>query len=189
MTGGFRRRHAPVEPASARFVTGASLAWVLRNRAWTPWYLLRYWRFLKFRLANPHVITTGFVFLGKRVEVHARPGYGRLVLGRWVHVGDGTSLRCHEGTLRIGDKTVFGRNIVVNAYLDIEIGAACIIADLVYIADFDHVFADVDTCRSRTRASSRHRYGSVRTCGSVRRCRSPGGRSSATAWWSPRMRW
>jgi acetyltransferase-like isoleucine patch superfamily enzyme len=128
---------------NARFLTVASLRWVLRNRAYTPWYLLRYWRFLRFKLTNPQVVTTGFVFLGRRVEVQARPGFGRLVLGRWVHLGDGTSLRCHEGSLRIGDKTVFGRNIVVNTYLDVRIGGSCIIADLVYVTDFDHVFADV----------------------------------------------
>lgn len=125
-------------------LTVASLRWIIRHRAWTPWYLVRYWRFLRFRLANPHVITQGLVFLGKRVEVEVRPGYGRLILGRWVHIGDGTSLRCHEGTMRVGDKTVFGRNIVVNGYLDISIGAACIIADMVYLTDFDHVFSEVE---------------------------------------------
>jgi acetyltransferase-like isoleucine patch superfamily enzyme len=130
-------------PRQARFLTLASLRWVLRNQAYTPYYLLRYWRFFRFKLANPQVVTTGFVFFGKRVEVVARPGYGRLVLGRWVHLGDGTSLRCHEGTLRIGDKTVLGRNIVVNAYLDVRIGAACIVADMVYVTDFDHVFTDL----------------------------------------------
>jgi acetyltransferase-like isoleucine patch superfamily enzyme len=126
----------------ARFCTPASLRWVITHRAYTPWYLLRYWRFLRFKLANPHVITTGFIFLGKRVEVYARPGYGRLILGRWVHIGDGTSLRCHEGSLTIGDKVVFGRNNVVNSYLDISIGATTIVADMVYVTDFDHVFAD-----------------------------------------------
>jgi acetyltransferase-like isoleucine patch superfamily enzyme len=136
----FRARDA----GRPRWVTVASLRWVLRHRAYTPWYLLRYWRFWRFKLANPHVVTTGFVFLGKGVELYARPGYGRLVLGRWVHVGDGTSLRCHEGTLRIGDKVVFGRNNVVNAYLDVSIGATSIIADMVYVTDFDHVFADVE---------------------------------------------
>ena len=96
-------------------------------------------------MANPHVITEGLVFLGRRVEVEVRPGFGRLVLGRWVHIGDGTSIRCHEGTMRVGDKTVFGRNIVINGYLDVSIGSACIIADMVYVTDFDHVFADVQT--------------------------------------------
>ncbi|UQX89914.1 acyltransferase [Jatrophihabitans telluris] len=131
------------DPHRARFITADSVRWIARHRAWTPWYLLRYWRFLRFKLANPHVVTEGFVFLGRDVELYARPGYGRLVLGRWVHLGDGTSLRCHEGTLRVGDKAVFGRNDVVNCYLDIEIGAASIIADLVYIVDFDHVFSDI----------------------------------------------
>lgn len=130
--------------AGQRWLSVPSLRWVLRHRAYTPWYLLRYWRFWRFKLANPHVVTHGLVFLGKNVELYARPGFGRLVLGRWVHLGDGTSLRCHEGTLRIGDKVVFGRNTVVNAYLDVSIGAASIIADMVYVTDFDHVFADIE---------------------------------------------
>jgi acetyltransferase-like isoleucine patch superfamily enzyme len=144
----FRTRAAGLDAGlvagQPRWLSVASLRWVLRRRAYTPWYLLRYWRFWRFKLANPHVITQGLVFLGKNVEVYARPGFGRLVLGRWVHLGDGTSLRCHEGTLRIGDKVVFGRNSVVNAYLDVSIGAASIIADMVYVTDFDHVFSDIE---------------------------------------------
>jgi acetyltransferase-like isoleucine patch superfamily enzyme len=132
------------DPRQARFLTVASLRWVIAHRAYRPWYLLRYWRFWRFKVANPHIITTGFLFLGKDVEVFARPGFGRLILGRWVHIGDGTSLRSHEGTLSIGDKVVFGRNNVVNSYLDLSIGAKCIIADMVYVADFDHVFSDAD---------------------------------------------
>jgi acetyltransferase-like isoleucine patch superfamily enzyme len=119
------------------------LRWVVQHRAWTPYYLVRYWRFLRWRLRNPHVITEGLVFLGKRVEVYARPGYGRLVIGRFVHIGDGTSIRCHEGNLRIGDKVVFGRYDTVNCYLDVEIGATTIVADWVYVADFDHAFDDI----------------------------------------------
>ena len=45
------------DPRQARFLTLASLKWVLANRAYTPWYLVRYWRLLKFTLANPHIIT------------------------------------------------------------------------------------------------------------------------------------
>jgi acetyltransferase-like isoleucine patch superfamily enzyme len=131
------------DPQQARFLTMASLRWVLRNRAYTPWYLVRYARLLKFRLANPHVVLRGMVFLGKRVELHARAGYGRLEVGRWVHIGDGNSLRCHEGSLRIGDKVVFGKDNTVNCYLDVEIGATTIVADWVYITDFDHRIADV----------------------------------------------
>ena len=131
------------DPRQARFLTLASLRWVMRNRAYTPWYLVRYWRLLRFRLANPHVVLRGMVFLGKRVELHARPGYGRLEIGRWVHIGDGNSLRCHEGSLRIGDKVVFGKDNTVNCYLDVEIGAATIVADWVYVTDFDHRIEDV----------------------------------------------
>lgn len=132
------------DPRQAKFLSKDSLRWVIRNRAFTPWYLVRYWRLLKFRLLNPHVILRGMVFLGKDVELHARAGYGRLEIGRWVHIGDGNAIRCHEGSLRIGDKVVFGRQNVVNGYLDIEIGAATLIADWVYICDFDHVTTELD---------------------------------------------
>ena len=83
------------------------------------------------------------VFLGRRVELEARPGYGRLILGAWVHIGDYTALRSHEGTLRVGEKTVFGRNTIVNSYLDVEIGPSALIGDFVYIGDFDHRTEDV----------------------------------------------
>lgn len=129
---------------SARFVTLASLRWVIRHRAWTPWYLVRYWRFLRFRLANPHVIVRGFVFLDRGVELYARRGYGRLILGRWLHVGVDTAVRCHEGTLSIGDKTVLGRDVSINCYLDVEVGAAVLFADCVYVSDFDHNFDRLD---------------------------------------------
>jgi acetyltransferase-like isoleucine patch superfamily enzyme len=131
------------DPGQARFLTLASLRWILRNRAWTPWYLVRYARLLRFRAAHPHVVLRGMVFLGRRVELHARPGFGRLEIGRWVHIGDGNSMRCHEGSLRIGDKVVFGKDNTVNCYLDVEIGAASIVADWVYITDFDHRTEDV----------------------------------------------
>lgn len=138
-------RRARQDSEQAKFLTLASLRWVLRNRAYTPWYLVRYWRLLKFRLANPHVILRGMVFLGRNVDLHARPGFGRMEIGRWVHIGDGNAIRCHEGSLRIGDKAVFGRTNTINCYLDIEIGASTLIADWVYICDFDHVIADIQT--------------------------------------------
>ena len=134
---------SPRDRRQARFITVASARWVIRNRAWSPWYLIRYWRFLVFKVRNPHIITTGFVFFGKRVEVNARKGYGRMILGRWVHLGDNNRLRCHEGNLVIGDKCVFGRENTVNAYLDIEIGAGSIISDWVYVCDFYHVTEDI----------------------------------------------
>jgi acetyltransferase-like isoleucine patch superfamily enzyme len=132
------------DPRQARFVTLASLRWVMRERAVTPWYLVRYWRFFIFKLRNPHIVTQGFVFLGRRVEIHARRGYGRMVLGRFVHVGDGSAIRCHEGNLRIGDKCVFGRDATINGYLDIEIGPTVLVADGLNVYDFDHKFDSLE---------------------------------------------
>jgi acetyltransferase-like isoleucine patch superfamily enzyme len=132
------RRGEPGRPRRARLVTLDSLRWVLHHRAYTPWHLIRYWRFLRFRLANPHITVLGMVYLDAGVTIYARRGYGRVIVGRWVHVGRGTAIRCHEGTLRIGDRTIFGRRDSVNCYLDVEIGAAALIADDVYISDFDH---------------------------------------------------
>ncbi len=131
-----------MSPSDAVFSVG-SLRWVVRHRAWTPWYLVRYWRFVRWRLRHRHVVTRGFVFLGRNVIVDARKGYARLELGRWVHVGDGTRLIAHEGSMRIGDKVVFGADVTVTGYLDVEIGGACLVADDVYVTDFDHVTTDL----------------------------------------------
>lgn len=131
------------EQQSPRFLTLDSLRWVIRHRAWTPWYVVRYWRFLRLKLANPHIITRGLVFLDRGVEISARRGYGRIILGRWVHLGAHTALRCHEGTLSVGDKTVLGRNVSVNCYLDVEIGSSVLFADDIYVCDFDHHFDDL----------------------------------------------
>jgi acetyltransferase-like isoleucine patch superfamily enzyme len=126
------------DPRQARYLTRESLRWVVTHRAYTPGYLIRYARLARFRLRNPHVVLEGMVFLGRGARLSARPGYGRLVIGPWVHVGELTRLRAHEGTLRIGDRAVFGRDASVNCYLDVEIGAATLVADWVYICDFDH---------------------------------------------------
>lgn len=128
----------------ARFLTLASLRWVIRHRAYTPWYLVRYWRFARLKLSHPDVITRGMVFLDRGAEIEVRRGYGRLVLGKWLHVGANSAIRCHEGTLRIGDKCVFARRDSVNCYLDIEIGTSVLFADDVYLSDFDHRSERVD---------------------------------------------
>jgi acetyltransferase-like isoleucine patch superfamily enzyme len=137
------RYRDPRQVPLRRFLSPASIRWVVRHRAWTRYHLVRYWRFLVMRLRHPDVVTEGMVYLGRGVELRARPGYGRIVLGRWVHLGDGNRLRAHEGTLRIGDKTVLGRENTLNCYLDLEIGARCIVADWVYMGDFDHRTDDV----------------------------------------------
>jgi acetyltransferase-like isoleucine patch superfamily enzyme len=120
----------------------AGLRWVIRHRAWTPWYLVRYWRFWRVRVASPHIDLQGFVFLDRGAQLYARRGYGRLIVGPWTHLGAGTALRCHEGTLRIGPSCTFGRDTSINCYLDVEVGGSALFADHVYISDFDHRYAD-----------------------------------------------
>jgi acetyltransferase-like isoleucine patch superfamily enzyme len=117
-----------------------SLRWVLQHRAYTPWYLVRYWRFLVLKARYPEIVTRGFVFLDRGARVCVRRGYGRLIIGRWVHIGANTAVRCHEGTLSIGDKAVLARDVSINSYLYVEIGPSALIADGVYISDFDHRF-------------------------------------------------
>ena len=38
---------------------------------------------------------------------------------------------------------MLGRNNSINCYLDVEIGAAALFADDIYVSDFDHRFADL----------------------------------------------
>lgn len=120
-----------------------ALRWVLANRAWTPWYLVRYLRWLRLRV-HPGVDVRGLVFLDRDVQISVARGRARLVLGEWSHLGRGSAVRCHEGTLRIGPKTVVGQRTTINCYLDVEIGEAVIMADSVYISDFDHRTDDRD---------------------------------------------
>ena len=131
------------DPQQAKFLTWASLRWVVRNRAWTPWYLKCYLRLLRVRIRQPHIVLRGMVFLGPDVRLECREGLGRLEIGRFVHLGEGTRIRCHEGSLRIGDKAVLGGDNTVNCYLDIELGASVLLADWIYICDFDHRYADL----------------------------------------------
>jgi len=110
-------------------------------------YLPRYWvlaaRYLwRFRVRGRHIVTRGMVFVARTAEVTCRRGLGHMELGRWVWTGEGDAIRCHEGSVRIGDRVVFGRRVTIDAYLDVEIGDDCLIADSVLVTDFDHIFDD-----------------------------------------------
>ena len=115
-----------------------NLRWIIAHRAWTPGYLIRYLRYWRVRLFRRDVELQGMVFIGRNVRFETRRGYGRIVIGPWVHIGDDNRLRCHEGTLSIGSKSVLGRDNTINCYLDVHIGAEVLISDWVYICDFDH---------------------------------------------------
>jgi len=121
-----------------------TIRFIISRRLYTWRYWLCAFRFIRFKITHPHIKTEGFVFFGPKVEVYARRGYGRLTLGRWVFIGKGNAIRCHEGNLRIGDKVVFGAKNTINCYLDIEIGNDCIFADWIYICDFDHRYEDMN---------------------------------------------
>lgn len=127
-------------PRRFRICSLETLRWVIAHRAMTPWYLARYGRLLRLRLLHRSVICEGLVFLDRGVSVRARPGYGRVIFGPWVHVGAGTALRAHSGTLRVGAKAIIARDVTVNCHLDVCIGVAALIADQVWIGDFDHCF-------------------------------------------------
>lgn len=131
------------DPRQPRLVTWANLRWIVRHRAWSRFHLVAYLRMARVRVFQPHIVLHGLVFLGRGVRLEAREGFGRLEIGRFVHLGDGTRLRCHEGSLRVGDKAVFGADNTVNCYLDIEFGEATLLSDWIYVCDFDHRHSDV----------------------------------------------
>lgn len=120
-----------------------TIRFIRERRLYLPRYVAMLFRFWWLKLTKPWIETDGFVFIEAGAEIHARRGYGRLRLGKWVYIGTGNAIRCHEGNLTIGDKCVFGRKNTINCYLDIEIGRECIFADWIYICDFDHRYDDV----------------------------------------------
>lgn len=129
-------------PAFAPWGWRKAVRFAVERRMYTPEYLTLYARYLSHRLRHPHVELQGMVFLGRKVELKARKGHGRLQLGPWCWIGSTNKLRAHEGNLRLGPKVVMGRDNVVNTYLDIEIGQNALLGDWIYVCDFDHVYAD-----------------------------------------------
>ena len=162
------------DPRQPRFLTWASLRWMLRHRAWTrPGTWCGTGGCCGSGSANPHVVLRGMVFLGQGRGAQARAGLraaGDRPVGahRRRH-----PLRCHEGSLRIGDKVGVRqgehdqllprrrdrrghdrRRLGVRHRLRPPLPPTC-------------------TCRSRTRASSSRRCGSGRRLlarGQGRRC-------------------
>jgi acetyltransferase-like isoleucine patch superfamily enzyme len=117
---------------------------MIQHKAYAPGYWRAYWRMFLLRIRRPDIVTEGMVFIGRKVELDVRRGYARLIIGPWVHIGEECRFRAHEGSVRIGEKCVFGRDVTINAYLDVEIGATSLIADSTYICDFDHDHRNLD---------------------------------------------
>jgi acetyltransferase-like isoleucine patch superfamily enzyme len=117
-----------------------------QNRMLTPKYGRLLWRYLWRRLltaAGWRWRTRGMVFFGRNLELQIGRR-GRIEFGRFVWVGDGTKIRCHEGVVEIGDKTVFGQECTVSAYQRVRIGEQCVIADRAMFIDFDHGVTEVE---------------------------------------------
>jgi len=134
-----RERCASQPTGSGKLV--AALRFIITRRMYTPFYWKHLYRFIKFKLLHPRVETEGFVFLPRRYQVVVGKN-ARMRLGRFVWIGHNNALRCHEGELYVGAKTVFGTDNTVNCYVGVHIGEECLFADSVYIVDFDHNYWD-----------------------------------------------
>jgi acetyltransferase-like isoleucine patch superfamily enzyme len=118
----------------------------LRNGMVTPKYALLVLRLVWRRLLTPtgrRMSLDGMLFLGRGVKLQIG-GSARVSFGRWVWIGHDTKIRCHEGEVRIGDKTVLGQECTISAYQHVSIGEQCIVADRVMLIDFDHNVAEVE---------------------------------------------
>jgi acetyltransferase-like isoleucine patch superfamily enzyme len=112
----------------------------------TPRYARLLWRYLWRRALTPagwRWETDGPVFFGRDLELQIGRR-GRIRFGRFSWIGDGTKIRCHEGEVVIGAKTVFGQECTISAYQQVRIGDQCVIADRAMFIDFDHGVVEVE---------------------------------------------
>jgi acetyltransferase-like isoleucine patch superfamily enzyme len=117
-----------------------------RNRMLRPKYARLGWRYAWRRLLTPagwRWRTNGMVFFGRGLQLQiARRG--TVNFGRFVWIGDRSKIRCHEGEVAIGAKTVIGQECTISAYQRIRIGQECVIADRAMFIDFDHGVVEVE---------------------------------------------
>jgi acetyltransferase-like isoleucine patch superfamily enzyme len=121
-----------------------AIRFAVRHRMLRPKYALLLWRYLWRRMLTPagwRWRTDGMVFLGPKLQLQAGRT-GRIHFGRLTWIGSGTKIRCHEGCVEIGDKTVLGQECTISAYQRVRIGQQCVIADRAMFIDFDHVVSD-----------------------------------------------
>ena len=85
----------------------------------------------------------GIAFIGPGCRLEVGRG-AVLELGRWSWLGHGCKIRCHEGRVALGAKSVMGQECTISAYQSVEIGRECVIADRVMLIDFDHGTVEVE---------------------------------------------
>jgi acetyltransferase-like isoleucine patch superfamily enzyme len=119
------------------------LRFMRRHRMLTFKYARLLLRLVRRKLLNPRLEVNGIAFIGPRVTIEIGDE-ARVELGRWSWLGHGTKIRCHEGVVSIGAKTVLGQECTISAYQHVSIGRECVIADRVMLIDFDHGVVEVD---------------------------------------------
>ena len=122
------------------------IRFLAQNRMLTPRYARLLWRYLWRRLLTPagrRWRTDGPVFFGRRLEIKIERG-AEVRFGRFTWIGDGSKIRCHEGLVEIGEKTVMGQECTISAYRQVRIGEQCVIADRAMFIDFDHGVVEVE---------------------------------------------
>jgi len=123
-----------------------TLRFLARNRMLNLKYARLLWRYLWRRLLTPagwRWKTDGPVFFGRDLAIQISPG-AELRFGRFTWIGDGTKIRCHEGLVEIGAKTVLGQECTISAYKHVRIGEQCVVADRAMFIDFDHGMVEVE---------------------------------------------
>jgi acetyltransferase-like isoleucine patch superfamily enzyme len=84
------------------------------------------------------------VVLGRGVRFDLAPG-ARVTLGPGVALGDGCRIHAGAGAVvALGRETTLGERCAIAAHERVTIGAGCLLADEVVIADFDQRFDDVE---------------------------------------------
>ncbi len=122
------------------------IRFLARNRMLTPSYVRLALRYVRRRFgtsAGWRWETDGLLFFGRGIQIQIGKR-GRVRFGRFVWIGDGTKIRCHEGEVIIGDKTVLGQGCTISAYKHVRIGEQCVIADRAMFIDFDHGIVEVE---------------------------------------------
>jgi acetyltransferase-like isoleucine patch superfamily enzyme len=123
-----------------------TIRFLARNRMLNHQYARLYWRYLWRRLLTPagwRWETDGPVFFGRGLEIEIAKR-GKVRFGRFTWIGDRTKIRCHEGVVEIGAKTVMGQECTISAYRKVRIGEQCVIADRAMFIDFDHGIVEVE---------------------------------------------
>jgi acetyltransferase-like isoleucine patch superfamily enzyme len=142
------RTDAPLEIRRAPAPLHGGLPTLLRFMAKHGMLNFKYARLLfrilrrKLRLGS-RLKLDGIAFVGPRVVLQVGKG-AQIELGRWSWLGHGTKIRCHEGRVSVGAKTVMGQECTISAFKSVKIGRECVIADRVMFIDFDHGVVEVE---------------------------------------------